>query len=45
MHSFHNPAGCGAQDGEDIIKRISKKINGRLEKEYGISGYGMHALP
>lgn len=45
MHSFHNPGGCCAQDIEDIISRIPKKINGRLVKGYGVLGYGMHALP
>lgn len=30
---------------QDIITRIPKKINGRLEQEYGALGYGMHAVP
>jgi hypothetical protein len=45
MHHFHNPGSCGTQDIEDVIKRIPRKLNGRLEKKYGVLGYGMHALP
>ena len=30
---------------EDILTRIPKKTNGRLKKEYGALGYGMHAIP
>lgn len=45
VHGFHDPRGCTAQDMEDIITRIPKKTNGRLKKEYGTLGYGMHAVP
>lgn len=30
---------------QDIITRIPKKTNGRLKREYGALGYGMHAVP
>ena len=44
MHHFHNPRGCGAEDVEDILSRIPKKIKGKLVNKYGIQGYGMQAV-
>lgn len=45
MHHFHTTSGCGAQDIEDILKRLPKKVNGKLEMRFGAAGYGAYAVP
>jgi hypothetical protein len=42
MHHFHSPSGCGAQD---ILTRLPKKVNGKLEMKFGAAGYGAYAVP
>ncbi|KAG8530715.1 uncharacterized protein KY384_004072 [Bacidia gigantensis] len=45
LHSLHAPHECEAEDMEDIVSRIPKKVNGKLINGLDIEGYGMQAIP
>ena len=34
-----------SKDIEDVLKRIPKRTNGKIEMKFGAPGYGMYAVP
>jgi len=45
MHYFHHQSDCGSEEIEDILSRVPKKVNGKLENKNHAVGYGMQAVP
>jgi hypothetical protein len=46
MHHFYHPSGCcGTEEIEDILCRVPKKVNGKLENKIHAVGYGLQAVP
>lgn len=44
-HHLINPHKCSNKDVEEIMLLVPKKVNGLLERKFGIVGWGVLAVP
>jgi hypothetical protein len=44
-HHLTNPQKCSNKDIEEIMLLVPKKVNGLLERKFGVIGWGVLAVP
>ncbi len=44
-HHLHYPHKCKKKDIEEVMLHVPRKVNGLLERRFGVIGWGVQAMP